>query len=38
MGGAVVDINASRLPLLAVIGRVVAPRLYARAMRQYAAR
>jgi short-subunit dehydrogenase len=38
MGGAVVDINVSRLPLLAVIGRVVAPRLYARAMCQYASR
>jgi short-subunit dehydrogenase len=38
MGGAGIDINASALPKLAVIGRTFAPRLYARAMRSYEAR
>jgi short-subunit dehydrogenase len=38
MGGSRVDINASRLPLLAVVGRALMPRLYARAMGQYASR
>jgi hypothetical protein len=38
MGGSRVDVNASRLPLLAVVGRALVPRLYARAMGQYASR
>ena len=38
MGGTRIDINASRLPLLAVIARTVTPRLYAKAMGQYASR
>jgi len=33
-----VDINASRLPLLAVVARTVAPSLYTRAMQRYADR
>jgi short-subunit dehydrogenase len=36
MGGAVIDINAARLPLLAPIARTVAPRSYAKAMRRLA--
>ena len=36
MGGAVVDINATRLPLLAPIARTLAPRAYAKAMRRLA--
>ncbi len=32
MGGSRIDINASRLPLLAVISRTLLPRAYARAM------
>jgi short-subunit dehydrogenase len=32
IGGSRVDINASRLPLLAIIGRTLLPRAYARAM------
>ncbi len=38
MGRAVVDINASRLPLLAVAARALAPSLYGRAMAKYASR
>jgi uncharacterized protein len=38
MGGSRIDINASRLPLLAVLARTVAPGLYARGMRTYASR
>jgi short-subunit dehydrogenase len=37
MGGTGIDISAAALPKLAVIGRVVAPRLYQRAMRSYEA-
>lgn len=33
MGGPRIEINAAKLPLLAVIGRVIAPRSYQRAMR-----
>jgi|ERR1700733_1442716 len=36
MGGPVVDINATRLPLLAPIARTLAPRAYAKAMRRLA--
>ena len=35
MGGPRIDINAAALPLLAVIGRTLVPRLYQRAMRSY---
>jgi hypothetical protein len=38
MGGSRIDINASRLPLLAVLARTLAPRLYARGMRTYGSR
>jgi 3-oxoacyl-[acyl-carrier protein] reductase len=38
MGTARVDINASRLPLLAVLARTMLPRAYARAMRRFGAR
>ena len=37
-GERAVDINASRLPVLAVIGRAAMPGLYARAMQKYGAR
>jgi short-subunit dehydrogenase len=37
IGSPRVDINASRLPLLAVLARTVAPTMYAKAMRRYAA-
>ncbi len=36
MGGPHMELNASRLPLLAPIGRTVAPRLYQKAMRSRA--
>jgi 3-oxoacyl-[acyl-carrier protein] reductase len=38
MGTARVDINASRLPLLAVLARTTMPTAYARAMRKYGSR
>jgi short-subunit dehydrogenase len=38
MGTARVDINASRLPLLAILARTALPTAYARAMRKYGAR
>jgi hypothetical protein len=38
VGGTRVDINASRLPVLAVIGRAAMPGLYARAMQKYGSR
>ncbi len=38
MGGSRVDLNASRLPLVAVLARTVVPGLYARGMRGYATR
>ena len=36
MGTSRIDINASRLPLVAVVARAVAPGLYARSMQRYA--
>ena len=36
MGGTRIDINAARLPLLAPVGRALAPRAYQRAMRRLA--
>ena len=38
MGGARMEINAAWLPLLAPIGRTLAPRAYQRGMRRFAAR
>ena len=38
MGTARVDINASRLPLVAVLARTMVPTVYARAMRKYGSR
>jgi short-subunit dehydrogenase len=38
MGTARVDINASRLPLVAVVARTMVPAVYARAMRKYGSR
>lgn len=38
MGGARMEINAARLPLLAPIGRTLAPRAYQRGMRRFVAR
>ena len=38
VGGTRVDINVSRLPVLAVVGRAAMPGLYARAMQKYASR
>ncbi|MDQ1448077.1 MAG: hypothetical protein QOC79_1048 [Actinomycetota bacterium] len=38
MGTARVDINASRLPLMAVLARTMVPTAYARAMRKYGSR
>jgi short-subunit dehydrogenase len=37
MGSDAVDVNASRLPTFAVAARALAPKLYARAMKRYAA-
>jgi short-subunit dehydrogenase len=36
IGGPRIDINAARLPLLAVVGRTFMPRAYQRAMRRFA--
>jgi short-subunit dehydrogenase len=38
VGGTRVDINVSRLPVLAVVGRAAMPGLYARAMQKHASR
>ena len=38
MGNTSVDINASRLPLVAVLARTTMPTVYARAMRKYGSR
>ncbi|MDX6426828.1 MAG: hypothetical protein QOD52_2233, partial [Gaiellaceae bacterium] len=38
MGTTRVDINASRLPLLAVLARTMLPTAYSRAMRKFGAR